>query len=243
MTKISCSISKLILTDIFFPGQTRHLTSLPNCTPRAITQFPHGMFTQDQRTHGAVIVNILIGLYMFVGFAIICDDYFVPSLEIMCDGMYTFCCILYILLRAPTWPWSYGSWIYNYLCKANQCLSTLMLWVRISIRARCATLCDKVCPWLATGLWFSSGPPVSSTKKTDRHDITEILLIVDPSNNQTTFFSNFLFASGTFSIHGMSYFKTWRSDNTVDHSTTSKVLFYYKSVRFMRFSFLCYYVR
>jgi hypothetical protein len=32
---------------------------------------------------------------MFVGFAIICDDYFVPSLEIMCDGMYTFCCILY----------------------------------------------------------------------------------------------------------------------------------------------------
>ena len=34
----------------------------------------------------------------------------------------------------------YGSWIYNYLC--NQCLSPLM-WVRISIRARCTTLCDK----------------------------------------------------------------------------------------------------
>ena len=43
----------------------------------------------------------------------------------------------------PSWPWSYGSWIYNYLC--NQCLSLLMLWVRISIRARCTTLCDKVC--------------------------------------------------------------------------------------------------
>jgi hypothetical protein len=26
--------------------------------------------------------------------------------------------------------------------------------------------------------WFSSGPPVSSTNKTDRHDITEILLKV-----------------------------------------------------------------
>jgi len=35
------------------------------------------------------------------------------------------------------------------------------------------TLCDKVCQWLATGQWFS---PVSSTNKTDRHDITEILL-------------------------------------------------------------------
>ena len=32
--------------------------------------------------------------------------------------------------------------------------------------------------WLATGLWFSPGPPVSSTNKTDCHDITEILLKV-----------------------------------------------------------------
>jgi hypothetical protein len=29
-----------------------------------------------------------------------------------------------------------------------------------------------------TGRWFSPGPPVSSTNKTDRHDITEILLKV-----------------------------------------------------------------
>jgi hypothetical protein len=72
--------------------------------------------------------------------------------------------------------WSYGSWIYNYLC--NQCLSPLMLWVRISIRAMCTTLCDKVCQRLATGRWFSAGPPVSSTNKTDGHDITEILLKV-----------------------------------------------------------------
>ena len=43
---------------------------------------------------------------------------------------------------------------------------------------RCTTLCDKVCQWLATGWWFFPGPPVSSTNKTDRHDITEILLKV-----------------------------------------------------------------
>jgi hypothetical protein len=29
------------------------------------------------------------------------------------------------------------------------------------------------------GLWFSQGTPVSSTNKTDLHDITEILLKVD----------------------------------------------------------------
>jgi hypothetical protein len=74
------------------------------------------------------------------------------------------------------WPWSYGSWIYNYL--SNQCLSPLMSWVRISIKARCTTLCDKVCQWLATCRWFPPGPLVSSTNKTDRHVIAEILLKV-----------------------------------------------------------------
>ena len=39
--------------------------------------------------------------------------------------------------------------------------------------------------WLATGQWFSPGPPDSSTKKTARHDITEILLTLTPSNQQT----------------------------------------------------------
>ena len=28
-------------------------------------------------------------------------------------------------------------------------------------------LCDKVCQWLATGRWFSSGTTVSATNKTD----------------------------------------------------------------------------
>ncbi|KAL5016604.1 hypothetical protein ScPMuIL_006193 [Solemya velum] len=64
---------------------SRHLLSLPNCTPRAVEQFPRGPFTQQQRQHGAIIIHIFIALYMFVGFALICDDYFVPSLELICD--------------------------------------------------------------------------------------------------------------------------------------------------------------
>jgi len=51
-------------------------------------------------------------------------------------------------------------------------------WLRISIRSRCTTLCDKVCQWLVTGQWFSPCTLVSSTNKTDRHDRTEILLKV-----------------------------------------------------------------
>jgi hypothetical protein len=37
----------------------------------------------------------------------------------------------------------------------------------------------KVCQGLSTGRWFSPGTPVSSTNKTDRHNIIEILLKVE----------------------------------------------------------------
>ena len=40
------------------------------------------------------------------------------------------------------------------------------------------TLCNKDCQWFAAGRWFSPSTPVSSTNKTDRHDIPEILLKV-----------------------------------------------------------------
>ena len=73
------------------------------------------------------------------------------------------------MCKKPSWTWSYGSWIYDYeIC--NQCLSPLMLWVRIPLRLGVldTTLCDK------------GSTLVSSTNKTDRHDtcITEILLKV-----------------------------------------------------------------
>jgi hypothetical protein len=74
--------------------------------------------------------------------------------------------------------WSSDSCFYNYLC--NQCLSPLTLWVRIPLKwgVLVTTLCDKACQWLTTVRWFSLGTPVSSTNKTDRHDITKILLKV-----------------------------------------------------------------
>jgi len=56
----------------------------------------------------------------------------------------------------PSWSWSYGSWIYSYLC--NQCLSRLMLWVWIPLRwgVLDTTLCDEVCQWLQVASWWFS---------------------------------------------------------------------------------------
>ena len=90
-----------------------------------------------------------------------------------------------LILDIYLFIYSVFTYIYNCLC--SQCLSPLMLWVRISIRARSTILCDKVCQWLATGRCLSPGSPVSSTNKTDRHDITEILLKMVLKHNQQTY--------------------------------------------------------
>jgi len=65
----------------------------------------------------------------------------------------------------PSWWWSYGSWIYNYRCNPNPLRRSVL-----------DTILCKICQWLAAGQWFSTGTPVSSTNKTNSHDITQILL-------------------------------------------------------------------
>ena len=73
--------------------------------------------------------------------------------------------------------WSYSSWIYNYLC--NQYLSPLKLWVWILFMARCTRYNIMWnCQWLVSGWWCSPGTLVSSTHKTDCHNIAEIFLKV-----------------------------------------------------------------
>ena len=90
------------------------------------------------------------------------------------------------------WSWSYGSWIYNYMYLCNQYLSPLTWWVWIPLRQGVlhTTLCDKVCQWLETVLWFSMGTLVSSTNETDCHDITEILLNVALNTITLTLYLN-----------------------------------------------------
>ena len=62
------------------------------------------------------------------------------------------------------------------MARANMGLDMEM--IRDGMVVGSTTICDKVCQLLATGQWFSPGPPASSTNITDRHDITEILLKV-----------------------------------------------------------------
>ena len=81
-----------------------------------------------------------------------------------------------------------------------------MLWVRILLRWSVldTTLCAKVCQWIAAGQWFSLVTPVSSTNKTDHHDLTEILFKVALNNikpNQSIRIEEVSFSIQVFELH------------------------------------------
>ncbi|XP_066468259.1 sodium/potassium/calcium exchanger 4 [Tiliqua scincoides] len=59
-----------------------------NCTKPAIHEFPDDIFTNKERQQGAVLLHILGALYMFYALAIVCDDFFVPSLEKICEKLH-----------------------------------------------------------------------------------------------------------------------------------------------------------
>ena len=58
---------------------------------------------------------------------------------------------------------------------------------------RLAVASDKVYQLLAQGRWFSRGTPASSTTKTGRHDITEILLKVALKHQKSIKIKNHIF--------------------------------------------------
>ncbi|KAK2583828.1 hypothetical protein KPH14_009723 [Odynerus spinipes] len=49
--------------------------------------FPSDLFTVHQRRRGAVILHVLGVVYMFVALAIVCDEFFVPSLDVIIEKL------------------------------------------------------------------------------------------------------------------------------------------------------------
>uniref|UniRef100_A0A8C1KAS7 Solute carrier family 24 member 6a n=1 Tax=Cyprinus carpio TaxID=7962 RepID=A0A8C1KAS7_CYPCA len=54
----------------------------------AIHEFPEDIFTKGQRRHGAILLHVFCAVYMFYALAIVCDVYFVPSLEKICKNLH-----------------------------------------------------------------------------------------------------------------------------------------------------------
>ncbi|VDL80308.1 unnamed protein product [Nippostrongylus brasiliensis] len=48
-------------------------------------QFPPDLFTIEQRQHGAIALHLGGLVYMFVALAVVCDEFFVPSLSVLIE--------------------------------------------------------------------------------------------------------------------------------------------------------------
>ncbi|KAG9275408.1 sodium/potassium/calcium exchanger 3 [Astyanax mexicanus] len=73
-----------------FTNDTEELEprSAKNCTPPGVHEFPDDIFTKQERMEGAVALHVFCAMYMFYALALVCDDYFVPSLEKICERLH-----------------------------------------------------------------------------------------------------------------------------------------------------------
>ena len=55
-------------------------------------------FTLEELQQGYIVIDVLISLYLFGALAIVCSNYFVPSVETFTHG--TFCYTIYALLTS-----------------------------------------------------------------------------------------------------------------------------------------------
>lgn len=73
--------------------QDESTTEHPNSTAHNFTfhkedpLFPADLFTEEQRRNGAIILHVLGVIYMFVALAIVCDEFFVPSLDVIIEKL------------------------------------------------------------------------------------------------------------------------------------------------------------
>ncbi|XP_073509160.1 sodium/potassium/calcium exchanger 5 isoform X3 [Phyllobates terribilis] len=57
------------------------------CVFSPSSEFPKGLFTEQERRDGGIIIHFLVILYMFLAVAIVCDVYFIPSLEVISERL------------------------------------------------------------------------------------------------------------------------------------------------------------
>ncbi|XP_073954445.1 sodium/potassium/calcium exchanger 5-like isoform X2 [Choristoneura fumiferana] len=53
----------------------------------SIESFPEGPFTDDQLLRGAFLLYALFGIYAFTLLALVCNDFFIPCVELICEDL------------------------------------------------------------------------------------------------------------------------------------------------------------
>lgn len=68
---------------------SRSLLAAENETsaPKQDPMFPPDLFTEKQRRNGAVVLHIFGLAYMFVALAVVCDEFFIPALDVITEKL------------------------------------------------------------------------------------------------------------------------------------------------------------
>lgn len=66
-----------------FSPTSRHLLAA-NAT-KSKSEYPADIFTEQQLKDGAIALHVIGTIYMFVALAVVCDEFFVPSLEVITE--------------------------------------------------------------------------------------------------------------------------------------------------------------
>ncbi|XP_063044439.1 sodium/potassium/calcium exchanger 5 [Engraulis encrasicolus] len=87
-----CSIQVVFFVSKSFQHSSSHrirrdTENETDCVSPQSSEFPEGFFTPQERKDGGIIIYFMIIFYMFLAISIVCDDYFLPSLEIISERL------------------------------------------------------------------------------------------------------------------------------------------------------------
>lgn len=118
----ACKSNSLYIYDYFsLIGTSRKLLQIndsdlqgferENCTAPAINEFPSDGLTREQRQNGYLVIHIIVAAYSFVLLAVVCDDFFVPSITKICESK---CCMENFIMKIYRRNWPTGKKLTNH---------------------------------------------------------------------------------------------------------------------------------
>lgn len=57
------------------------------CMESSSEDFPEDLFSMETKRYGAVVLHLIFAIYCFALLAVVCNDYFLPSVELICEKL------------------------------------------------------------------------------------------------------------------------------------------------------------
>uniref|UniRef100_A0A8C6M8X6 Sodium/potassium/calcium exchanger 5 n=1 Tax=Nothobranchius furzeri TaxID=105023 RepID=A0A8C6M8X6_NOTFU len=67
--------------------QQSRIENETECISPQASEFPEGFFTVQERKDGGLVIYFMLIFYLLLAVSIVCDDYFLPSLEVISDRL------------------------------------------------------------------------------------------------------------------------------------------------------------